>query len=245
MIQLIEAAVNPTGGLEGARLSTILFEYQVSQTIRHEAGPLFNLGDSCNTAVKTNIPRVVYEYWGVENGHLVFGRDQLKYPQVGASSTLPFSALLQALEDIQSYSKPQSRPATVIILTDGKSDQTTLSGIIGELRRDTAELIAAGIGSANDINQAYLEELASSPADAIYESDLGEVVSFARRIVERMRDTAALCLNQGEDLSLAIVLLLRKQSSNFHSDKHHTCRIDTLARFLIWQFGEFFKDHQI
>ena len=97
MIQLIEAAMNPSGGSEGARVSTILFEYQVSQTVRYEEPRLFNLGDSCNTVVKTNIPRVVYEYRGVEEKKLFHNEPgDLTYPQVGATNTQPYSALSKA-----------------------------------------------------------------------------------------------------------------------------------------------------
>ena len=113
--------------------------------------------------------------------------------------TLNHTQLYQKLfDDITTYSK--GRPATVIILTDGKPQQD-VSSIIKDLKGVTADLIAAGIGSSNDINQAVLETLASSPADVIYEEDLGNVVSFVMRIVERMRVTAALCLDQGEDQS--------------------------------------------
>ena len=209
-MQLIEAAIDPSGGTGGARVSVILFENQFydtnGQLVRYDASHLLNLDDNCNTAVKTNIPRVVYEYRGVEKKELFHGKDSLSYPQVYAKSTLPYSALTLASSDISKFSETLSRPATVVILTDGKPDQT-LTGIINELRSKTAVLIAAGIGSANDINQAKLEDMASSPADAIYEPKLDKVVDFAKRIVERMRDTSALCLYQGKELSLTLVLL--------------------------------------
>ena len=126
VIQLIEAAVNPSGGSEGARVSTILFEYEVSGSTK-PLGPthLFKLNDSCNAAVKTNIPKVVYEYNYVakkQQQKLSYNMANLMYPQVGAKTTQPYSALKLAYDDIKTNST--NRPATVIILTDGKPQQT-------------------------------------------------------------------------------------------------------------------------
>ena len=199
VIQLIEAAINPSGGSQGARVSTILFEYEFSSTKTFGATRLFKLSDSCNTAVNTNIPKVVYEYDFVakkQEKKLSYSTDDLSYPQVGAKSTKPYSALSLAFGDIRANS--QNRPATVIVLTDGKPDQT-LTSIVNRLKKVTVDLIAAGIGSSKDISEKNLQDLASSKKDVVYESDLNNVVSFARRIVERMRDTAALCSDQGED----------------------------------------------
>ena len=202
VIQLIEAAVNPSGGSEGARVSTILFAYEFSNSKIFPATHLFKLSDSCNTAVKTNIPRVVYEYNYVakkQEEKLSYNTDKLDYPQVGAKTTKPYSALKLAYNDIKAYSA--NRPATVIILTDGKPQQTVTS-YIKRLKGVTVDLIAAGIGSSDDISEENLKELASSDDDVIYEEKLSNVVSFAKRIVERMRDTAALCSDQGELLSV-------------------------------------------
>jgi hypothetical protein len=201
VIQLIEAAVNPSGGEEGARVSTILFEYEVSSAERYKANHLFKLSDSCNTAVNTNIPRVVYEYNYVakkQKEWVNYDKDSLKYPQVGAKSTKPYSALSLTHKDIKANSK--NRPTTVIILTDGKPQQSVTSKI-NKLKEATVDLIAAGIGSSTDISKKNLRDLASSDDDVIYEEKLSNVVSFARRIVERMRDTAALCSDQGESRS--------------------------------------------
>ena len=126
---------------------------------------------------------------------LNYDTDKLHYPQVGAKNTQPNSALNLAYEDIKAYST--NRPATVIILTDGKPQQT-VTLYINRLKDVTVDLIAAGIGSSKDISRENLKELASSDDDVVYEENLSNVVSFAKRIVERMRDTAALCLDQGE-----------------------------------------------
>ena len=204
VIQLIEAAVNSTGGSEGARVSTILFQYEFNTTKTFGATHLFKLSDSCNTAVKTNIPRVVYEYNYVANQQqqeLNYDTDKLHYPQVGATSTRLFSALNLAYSDIDAYSS--DRPATVIILTDGRP-QDIVTYKINQLKDVTVDIIAAGIGSSKDISRENLTKLASSNNDVVYEENLSNVVSFAIRIVERMRDTAALCSDQGELLSKSV-----------------------------------------
>ena len=206
VIQLIEAAINPSGGSEGARVSTILFANEFSATKTFSATHLFKLSDSCNTAVKINIPRVVYEYNYVakkQQQELNYDTDKLHYPQVGAKTTKPYSALKLAYNDIKANSA--NRPATVIILTDGKPQQTVTT-YINRLKGVTVDLIAAGIGSSKDISIENLKELASSDDDVVYEENLLNVVSFAKRIVERMRDTAALCSDQGELLSKLTIL---------------------------------------
>ena len=202
VIQLIEAAINPSGGSEGARVSTILFANELVRD--SSATHLFTLSDSCNTTVKTNIPRVVYEYDYVakkQQQKLNYDTDKLHYPQVGAMTTQPNSALNLAFEDIKANST--NRPATVIILTDGRPQQT-VTLYINRLKGVAVDLIAAGIGSSKDISIENLKELASSDDDVIYEEKLSNVISFAKRIVERMRDTAALCSDQGELLSKVI-----------------------------------------
>lgn len=196
VIQLIEAAINPSGTTEKARVSTILFEYEVNRTLYYPPIHLFQLNDNCNTAVKTNIPRVIYEYYTVGTKQL--SRDELKskYPQVGATSTRPYSALSKAHSDITALSG--NRPATVVVLTDGKPQQNVAS-IINRLKEVTVNIIAAGIGPEKHINEENLRKLASSTEDVVYEKNLSKVISFAKAIVERMRATTALCADQGED----------------------------------------------
>ena len=193
VIQLIEAAINPSGTKEGARVSTILFAYE---RLSYPPEYLFQLSDSCNAAVKTNIPRIIYEYYGVEMKLLVHGTHNLVYPQVGSTSTKPNTALNKAYEDIKANS--ENRPATVIILTDGKPQQT-VTLYVNRLKTVTVDIIAAGIGPKNEIDEENLRKLASSDEDVVYEEQLSNVISFAKAIVERMRATTALCAEQGED----------------------------------------------
>lgn len=191
VIQLIEAAINPSGE-NGARVSTVLFENKLKNV---ETTHLFTLDDRCSVAVQTNIPRVVHDYYLVDNNPQT-PSENLAYPQVGSMQTTPYSALILISEDIKKYSNP-TRPATVVILTDGKPQQN-LTAIVKELINDRhARLIAAGIGSPEDIDHAELEKLASSPDDVIYEQDLAQVISFAERIIQRMNETGALCVYQG------------------------------------------------
>ena len=192
-IQLIEAAINPGGVVDGARVSTVLFENDLKGA---DAGHLFDLNDLCPAAVSTNIPRIVYEYKAVETGSLTHEGGGLTYPQVGSTTTTPYSALALISDQIKRDSG--TRPTSVIILTDGKPQQD-ISSIIAELKDTSAVLIAAGIGSQGDINEAVLREMVSDPANAVYEPDTAEAIRFAERIVERMKFTGALCVNQGEN----------------------------------------------
>ena len=187
VLQLIEAAINPRG-IDGARVATVLFENNQNNI---KSDYLFNLDDRCDTVVSTNIPRVVYEYYAVHN-NLPHGR--LTYPQVDSRSTTPFSALVKVEESIN-----RNRNTSIIILTDGKPQQNIPStGIINDLSKISDVIIAAGIGSREDIDKAALGDLVTDPNNVVYEPDTGKVIDFARRIVERMERTGALCPTEGK-----------------------------------------------
>ena len=85
-LQLVTAAVNPQG-INGARIAAVLFEFQPHTLARY----LFELDDLCSTTVSNKIPRVVYEYYKLGSGEI--SRGELQYPDVRATSTLPYSAL--------------------------------------------------------------------------------------------------------------------------------------------------------
>ena len=79
-------------------------------------------------------------------------------------------------------------------MTDGKSHQD-VTRVIDRLKKTSDPLISAGIGQ--DTDTAYLETLASNSSTVVYEQDRNEALRFGRRIIEVMRDTAALCADEG------------------------------------------------
>ena len=187
VLQLIEAAINPRG-INGARVATVLFENDIEDV---DPGYLFNLDDRCETVVSTNIRKVVYEYYAVRRG---LPRSSLTYPQVDSRSTTPFSALVEVEKGIN-----RNRNTSIIILTDGKPQQDIPStGIINDLSKISDVIIAAGIGSQNDINEVALRDLVTDPNNVVYEPDTGKVIDFAKRIVEKMNRTGALCPTEGK-----------------------------------------------
>lgn len=185
------AAINPRGP-NGARVATVLFE-SASGSKKIDPMDLFSVDDFCDTIVKTNIPKVIYEYYA-EDRNLISG--PLTYPNVRADSTLPLSALLEVSEDI----KQNKRNSSVIILTDGKSHQsgTTFNFVVNELKQLSDVLIAAGIGTNDDISVDSLAELSGDQSTVVYQPDTGKPLEFARSIVEKMKATAALCVGEGK-----------------------------------------------
>ena len=185
VLQLIEDAIRPRG-IEGARVATVLFENQGAGAT---ADFLFNLDDTCSDVVSNSIPRVVYEYHQVHNQ---LSDGTLTYPQVDSRSTLPYSALSKVEKNID-----VTRPTSVVILTDGKPQQET-STIIGRLAKKAHVIIAAGIGSKNDIDEMELRKLTNDSSNVVYESDSANVTGFAIKIVDIMKRTGALCSSEGE-----------------------------------------------
>ena len=189
VLQLITAAINPRG-LDAARVAAVLFHFSRAYPTRY----LFTLDDSCNTIVNTNIRQVVYEYYGVQS--LGLDRSSLTYPNVRALTTLPNSALRKVLTSIRDISKPSNRPASVITLTDGKSHQE-VTRVVDDLKQVSDPLIAAGIGA--DVDVPYLVNLASNSSTVVYEPNRDNAISLGIKIVEIMRDTAALCPEEGKE----------------------------------------------
>ena len=188
ILQLIVAAVNPRGPRNGPRVATVLFHH----SSKYRASFLFNLDDQCSKDVDDNIRRVVYEYYGVKN--LGLRRENLEYPNVRALTTLPFSALDMVDKSIEANG---NRRASVITLTDGKSHQS-VKNVVDKLRRVSDPLIAAGIGA--DVDVPYLVHLASNSSTVVYEPNRDNAISLGIKIVEIMRDTAALCPEEGKEI---------------------------------------------
>jgi hypothetical protein len=82
-------------------------------------------------------------------------------------------------------------------MTDGKSDQDqlTLTRVINRLKRTSDPLIGAGIGT--DTDTGFLLTLASNISTVVYEPDRNQPIRFGKRIIEVMRDSAALCADEG------------------------------------------------
>ena len=185
VLQLIEDAIRPRG-IEGARVATVLFENQGAGAT---ANFLFNLDDTCSNVVSNLIPRVVHEYDLVHNKQ---SHGTLTFPQVDSRSTLPYSALSKVDKSID-----VTRPTSVVILTDGKPQQDT-STVIGRLTKKAHVIIAAGIGSKNDIDEMELRKLTNDSSNVVYESDSANVIRFAIKIVDIMKRTGALCSSEGK-----------------------------------------------
>lgn len=183
VMQLIVAAINPRG-TSGARVAAVLFEFQPYTTARY----LFHLDDQCNSTVSVNIPRVVFEYYGVK--HRGLKREDLTYPNVRATTTKPYSALKLAANGMRST----GRPTSTITLTDGKSHQS-VSSQIEILKTLSDPLIAAGIGP--DTNVPFLLKLASNSSTVVYEPDKDQVLNLGKRIINTMKATGALCDDEG------------------------------------------------
>ena len=83
-------------------------------------------------------------------------------------------------------------------MTDGKSHQN-VERVVDRLKKISDPLIGAGIGS--DTDTAYLLTLSSNSSTAVYEPDRNRPIQFGRRIIEVMRDTAALCADEGITLN--------------------------------------------
>jgi hypothetical protein len=185
VLQLIEDAIRPRG-IQGARVATVLFENQAAGAT---ANYLFNLDDTCSNVVSNLIPRVVHEYYLVHNK---LSHGTLTYPQVDSRSTLPYSALSKVEKSID-----VTRPTSVVILTDGKPQQDT-STVVRRLAKKAHVIIAAGIGSENDIDEMELRKLTNDSSNVVYESDSGNVIGFAIKIVDIMKRTGALCSSEGK-----------------------------------------------
>lgn len=190
VLQLIEDAIRPQG-IEGARVATVLFENEGADAT---AKYLFNLDDTCSNVVSNLIPRVVYEYYRVHN-NLPHGT--LTYPQVDSRSTRPYSALSKVEQSIDI-----TRPTSVVILTDGKPQQDT-SAVVRRLVKKAHVIIAAGIGSRNDIDEMELRKLTNDSANVVYESNSANVTGFATKIVDIMKRTGALCSSEGKAICFA------------------------------------------
>lgn len=194
VIQLVVAAINQRGP-NGARVGTILFP---STRNRRNIDPmdLFSVDDSCETIVNTNIPRVIYEYYADPRN--LISDAMLRYPNVRAPNTLP----LKALADVTKYIQDRKRNASVIIITDGKSQQdpkgSTFQYVLSNLKKDTDVLIAAGIGTANDISVDALADLSGSQSNVVYQPNTAKSLEFTRSLIQKMRETAALCVNEGK-----------------------------------------------
>jgi hypothetical protein len=89
-------------------------------------------------------------------------------------------------------------------MTDGKSHQT-VTGVINRLKRTSDPLIGAGIGA--DTDEDFLLTLSSNLSTVVYEPDRNQPIRFGRRIIEVMRDTAALCADEGIIISPVAILL--------------------------------------
>ena len=83
-------------------------------------------------------------------------------------------------------------------MIDGKSHQNVES-VVDRLKKNSDPLIGAGIGS--DTDTAYLLTLSSNSSTVVYEPDRNRPIQFGRRIIEVMRDTAALCADEGMTLN--------------------------------------------
>ena len=79
-------------------------------------------------------------------------------------------------------------------MTDGKSHQVVTS-VVNRLKQISDPLIGAGIGS--DTDAAFLLTLSSNSSTVVHEPDRNRPIQFGRRIIEVMRDTLALCANEG------------------------------------------------
>lgn len=82
-------------------------------------------------------------------------------------------------------------------MTDGKSHQVVTS-VINRLKKTSDPLIGAGIGG--DTDTAFLLTISSNQSTVVYEPDRNKPIQFGRRIIEVMRDTAALCPEEGTSL---------------------------------------------
>lgn len=193
VLQLITAAVNPQG-INGARMAAVLFEFQPHTTARY----LFGLDDQCASTVSSKIPRVVYEYYKVGKGEISSSSGELQYPNVRATSTQPYSALDKVADSTESIS---NRPSSVIIMTDGKSHQVVTS-VINRLKKTSDPLIGAGIGAGTDT--AFLLTISSNQSTVVYEPDRNKPIDFGKRIIEVMRDTAALCPEEAQRILNAL-----------------------------------------
>ncbi len=82
-------------------------------------------------------------------------------------------------------------------MTDGKSHQTGTiwTRLIDRLKTTSDPLIGAGIGADTDTD--FLLTLASNISTVVYEPDRNQPIRFGKRIIEVMRDTAALCADEG------------------------------------------------
>ena len=83
-------------------------------------------------------------------------------------------------------------------MIDGKSHQN-VERVVDRLKKTSDPLIGAGIGS--DTDTAYLLTLSSNSSTVVYEPDRNRPIQFGRRIIEVMRDTAALCADEGITLN--------------------------------------------
>lgn len=176
------AAVNQKG-IEGARVSTVLFQ---SENTNNQPTDLFNVDDQCSVIVNTNIPQVVYEYYAI--GEDLKNFNQIKYKNVQAIGTNPYSAMKAVRNSIDAN---PDRPASVVILTDGKAHQDVTS-LRDQLDNRSQVLISAGIGK--DISETDLGDLAKIN---IYEPDSQKVFEFSKRIITKMGETGALCADEG------------------------------------------------
>ena len=190
-MQLIVAAINPTGGSTGTRVESLLYG---SHATNYKAMELFSVSDQCETIVDSRLTQVVYEYYAVGNG--IKDISEVTYKSVQATST----RAKQPMYSVNRLIKEKSRHASVVIITDGRHVDD-VSNERAALIENADVLIAAGIGPEKEINEADLARLA--PTDnIIYESDTEKVFEFSERIVNKMNQEGALCTDEGMYMTL-------------------------------------------
>lgn len=101
-------------------------------------------------------------------------------------------------------------------MTDGKSHQT-VTGVIDDLKEISDPLIAAGIGL--DTDQEFLLTLASNSSTVVYDNNTDNALRLGRRIIEVMRNTAALCEDEG------IVIIIGHKQVQVHSHALAGCLV--------------------
>ena len=83
-------------------------------------------------------------------------------------------------------------------MTDGNSHQN-IARVVDRLKQNSDPLIGAGIGP--DLDTEFLLTMSSNLSTVVYARDRNQPIHFGRRIIEVMRDTAALCADEGITLN--------------------------------------------
>ena len=191
-IQKIVQAINPLPNAD-TRIAAVSFDYKIDNGTRlyYYAEDIFTVKNSCKDIVEVKLPLIVYDYNQKEkNGDYV-----PTYKSVVQRETRISITLMKVLGLIQA----EKRNVSVVIITDGDIDgESEFNTTRDAISTESDVLIVAGFSRDTSINK--LKRVAGNHphAKVVYQEDK-DVRKFIEKVVVKMGDTGALCVDEGTD----------------------------------------------